>query len=59
MREGERERERNRKGEICKERLQQNAAKIPTPVQSVFVTEGNTPSHTQYVHWLHPVPELL
>lgn len=55
----ERERERNREGEICEERLQQNAAKFPTPVQSVSVTEGNTPFHTQFVHWLHPVPELL
>lgn len=33
------ERERNREGEICKERLQQNAANFRTPVQSVCLLQ--------------------
>lgn len=39
VREKERGRERTREGEICKERLQQNAANFLTPVQSVCLLQ--------------------
>lgn len=57
----ERERERNREGEICKERLQQNAANFRTPVQSVcLLQKGILPlTHTVSVLATHRAQAVL